>query len=222
MRESAFPAGLSGHALHGNLWRSLVLIEKLEWQGDETGPVPIWDVTGWWGGAVDRLWVRTEGSPAEGESTEAHVEFLWGHSISRWWDVVSGLRQDMGSGEQRLWGAVGLQGLAPQWFETQLTALASDEGQFAISLQVDRDLLLTNRLILQPRLDLEARTDADPDQGTGTGMLSLRLRYEVIREFAPYVGVEWSRDFSGTSDAADVRHGPREETRIVMGLRMWF
>ena len=226
MRAAAFPPGLDGHPAHGKALRALLLVEKLEWRDGADGGAPVWDVSAWWGGPLNRVWLRTEGSHSAGDETEAHLELFWGHAISRWWDVLLGIRQEFSGSSPRTSMAFGVQGLAPQWFETQLTALVSDEGHHGLALQMDRDLLLTNRLILQPRLDLEARARDEPRTGLGSGLsvgrFSLRLRYEAHREFAPYLGIEWEWAFG---DSADFRRAQRravEETRLVLGLRMWF
>lgn len=178
------------------------------------------------GAPLNRVWLRTEGSHSAGDETEAHLELFWGHATSRWWDVLLGVRQEFSGSIPRTSMAFGVQGLAPQWFETQLTALVSDEGHHALVLQMDRDLLLTNRLVLQPRLDLEARARDEPRAGLGSGLsvgrFSLRLRYEAHREFAPYLGLEWERACGDTADFRRAERRAVEETRLVLGLRMWF
>ncbi|MGD9603846.1 MAG: copper resistance protein B [Gammaproteobacteria bacterium] len=224
-RAAAFPADLQGHAAHEHDLRAFMLVEKFEWRDGPAGGAPVWDVSGWIGRDIDRLWFRADGAHSRDGVEEADVELLYGRLVHRWWDVVAGIRQDLEPGDARTWGAFGIQGLAPLWFEVQLTGYVTD-GQFAAVLQSDYDLLLTNRLILQPRVDLVAYAEDESDRGIGSGLasaaFSLRLRYEWRREFAPYVGVEWERAFGDTGALARRAGGGVEESRVVAGLRMWF
>jgi len=226
MRAAAYPEGVHGHAAHDHAMRGFALVEKFEWRDGPAGGAPVWDLSGWLGGAVDRLWFRTDGERSDAEISEGDVELFWGHAVSRWWDTVIGLRYDFAPNSSRTWLAFGLQGLAPQWFETQLTGYVTERGQFAAILQVDYDLLLTNRLILQPRLDFEAFAKDDDTRRTGSGLangrFSMRLRYEIRRQFAPYIGFEWERAFGDTGDYVRSEGNSVEDTRLVVGVRMWF
>jgi len=225
-RAAAFPAEVAGHAAHDHAVRSYTLVEKFEWRDGGDGGAPVWDVTGWLGQDIERLWLRSDGALSETGVEEADVEAFWGHAFGRWWDVVLGIRQDFAPGGSHTWGAFGIQGLAPQWFEVQLTGYATDSGQFAAILQSEYDLLLTNRLILQPRLDLTAHARDDREHEVGSGLsnaaFSLRLRYEIRREFAPYLGVEWERAIGDTADFARRASRRVEDLRLIAGLRMWF
>lgn len=225
-RAAAFPAEVTGHAAHDHAIRGYALVEKFEWRDGNDGGTPVWDVTGWLGQDIDRLWFRSDGALSDAGIDEADVEAFWGHAFGRWWDFLLGIRQDLAPGGSRTWGAVGVQGLAPQWFEVQLTGYVSDGGQFAAILQSDYDLLLTNRLILQPRLDLTAHARDDREHEVGSGLsnaaFSLRLRYEIRREFAPYLGVEWERAVGDSADFARRAGRQVEVLRLIAGLRMWF
>jgi copper resistance protein B len=225
-RAAAFPAKVTGHAAHDRAIRSYALVEKLEWRDGRAGGTPVWDLTGWVGQDVERLWFRSDGTFADSAVDEADVEAFWGRAFGRWWDLLVGVRQDFEPGRSRTWGALGVQGLAPRWFEIQLTGYVSDSGRFAAVLQSDYDLLLTNRLILQPRLDLTAHAHDDRDHGVGSGLSSaafgMRLRYEIRREFAPYIGLEWERALGDSADYARAARERVEDLRLVAGLRMWF
>src|SRR5262249_11780914 len=135
---------------------------------------------------------------------DADAEVLWNRVISRWWNGQLGLRQDFGPGQARTWLAVGVEGLAPQWFETEATLYASDEGRTAARLKAQYELLVTQRLVLQPLVEMNLHGRADPRHDIGSGLsdleISARLRYEVRREFAPYLGFAWLRRFGGTAD----------------------
>lgn len=224
-REAAFPR-LGGHAVHDQSINTFVLFDQLEWQtGGGDGVLNV-DSKGWIGRDVNRLWFRAEG---EGERTdvehaEAHV--LYGRAVARWWDVVAGVRQDVGPGPNRTWAAVGVQGLAPYWFEVEATAYVGAEGRTHVRLETEYELLITNRLVLQPLAEVEIYGKSDPERGIGAGLSSadigLRVRYEFKREFAPYVGVTWNHKFFDTADFAREDGESVRSTRLALGVRLWF
>lgn len=224
-RAAAFPPGLEGHAVHDRKLNVFVLFDQLEWTAANGGAARLENTT-WLGGDINRLWLRTDGASEDGRIEHASVEGLWGHSFSRWWDVVAGVRQDVRPGDPQTWAAVGIQGLAPYWFEIEVTGYLGAGGRTAARLEVEYDLLLTNRLILQPLVELEMHGKGDQERGIAAGLTSLdtglRLRYEIRRELAPYVGITWDRKLFGTADLA---RGHGEEVggaRFAFGVRTWF
>jgi copper resistance protein B len=150
---------------------------------------------------------------------------LYGRAIARWWDVVGGVRQDVQPGAQT-WLAIGVQGLAPGFFDVQATAYLSDEGQTAAHLELKYDALITNRVVLQPVVELEAygKPNAALRVGSGisTAAAGLRLRYQLTRELAPYVGVSWVKALGDTAELADDKHRSNGLPRLVTGVRLWF
>jgi copper resistance protein B len=150
---------------------------------------------------------------------------LYGRAIARWWDVVAGVRQDMRPGPARTWAAVGIQGLAPYWFEVEATAYVGAGGRTHFRFETEYELLLTNRLILQPLLEIEIYGKSDPERDIGAGLSTadtgLRVRYEFRREFAPYIGMTWNRVFFGTADAAKAAADTVAGTRLTAGFRFW-
>ena len=223
-RRAAFP-DVEGHAVHDRGLHYLALMDQFEWSGREGG-VTAWDNTSWVGGGVHRAWFRSEGEVVGGAVDAADVHVLYGKAISPWWDLVGGVRQDMRPGPVRTWAAFGIQGLAPYWFEVQATGYVGAEGRTHGRVEVEYELLLTNRLVLQPLLELEMYGKADPERRIGAGISSLetgvRLRYEVRREIAPYVGLTWERAFGGTADYATQDGASVAHVRPVVGLRVWF
>ena len=224
-RAAAFPQGLEGHTVHDRQWHYFVLFDQLEWQGTDAGGVKL-ENTSWIGGDIDRLWLRIEAESDDGRLEGASAHALWGRSFSRWWDVVAGIRQDVRPGDPQTWAAVGIQGLAPYWFEVEATGYVGAGGRTRLNLEAEYDLLLTNRLVLQPVIEAEIYGKSDPGRGIGAGLSSiesgLRLRYEVRREFAPYVGVTWHRSFFGTADRARADGDEAGGARLAIGLRTWF
>ena len=224
-RAAAFPAGLNGHATHEGRLNSFVLFDQLEWQGGDDGGVSL-ENKSWIGGDLHRVWVRAEGESADGQVESAHAHVLYGRSFSRWWDFVAGVRQDFRPGDPQTWAAVGIQGLAPYWFEVEATGYIGGDARTHARFEVEYELLFTNRLILQPLVEVEMYGKSDPERGIGAGLSSLemgaRLRYEFRREIAPYVGVTWQRKLFGTADLARAEGEEAGTARVVVGVRTWF
>jgi copper resistance protein B len=224
-RKAAFPQGLDGHQVHDRGINYFVLFDQLEWQGTSAGGLNV-DATTWIGGDVDRLWLRGETETEDGRVGHASVHALWGHSLSRWWDVVAGVRQDFRPGDPQTMAAVGIQGLAPYWFEVQATAYVGGAGRAEVRLEAEYDLLLTNRLIAQPVAELTINGKADPARRAGAGLSSIetgvRVRYEIRRELAPYVGLTWTRKVFGTADFARDDRERVSHARLTVGVRTWF
>ena len=224
-RAAAFPQNMEGHTVHDQKWMYHVLFDQLEWQGTNAGGVKLENIT-WIGGDINRLWLRFDAESDEGRLESASAHALWGRSFSRWWDVVTGIRQDVRPGDPQTWWAFGIQGLAPYWFEVEATGYVGADFRTQLQLEVEYDLLLTNRLILQPLFETTINGKADPARGQGAGLSSiesgLRLRYEIRREVAPYVGVTWHRSFFGTADYTRVEGEDVGGARLAVGLRTWF
>jgi copper resistance protein B len=224
-RAAAFPADMHGHAVHDTKFNYQVLFDQLEWQGDDSGGFTF-ENTSWFGGDVNRLWIRADAESKDGDVENASVDALWGRSFSRWWDFVLGMRQDFRPGDPQAWAAVGVQGLAPQWFEIEATAYVGAEGRTRAEFEVEYDLSLTQRLKLQPLVELDMYGKDDPERGISAGFSSLeagfRVRYEVRREFAPYLGITWDRKLFGTADLARDRGDDASHVAIAFGVRTWF
>jgi copper resistance protein B len=214
------------HEFHDNDIHSYLLLERLETWRDAGSAGATWEGKGWMGTDVTRLWLRTEGERFAGQTHGADVELLYGRSVSPWWDVVAGMRQDFAPGGSRTFAAIGLQGLAPQRYEVAATAYFGSGNQGALRLEAGREVLLTNRLIAQPRLELTLFSQDDVRHGIAAGLYEveagLRLRYEITRQFAPYFGLSYVR---ATGDTAALRRDAgeaAEDLRVVAGLRLWF
>jgi copper resistance protein B len=228
-RAAAFP-DVSGTPMHEHMDSDPLIamfrVDELEWQGHSGGDALHWDVTAWLGHDTNRVWLRDEGRKASGTTADNRLELLWGRPVASWWDLVLGARADTGSGENRSYAALGVQGLAPQWLHVEATAHLGEGGQLGLRLQGDYDWLITNRAILSARIEGDAWSDDDERAGIGSGLAEaaagLRLRYEIRREFAPYAGIEWSGLFGDTADFARAAGEDVRDTRFVAGLRFWF
>jgi copper resistance protein B len=203
-----------------------VMLDQFEWRDAQEGAAGAWDAQAWYGGDYNKLWIKTEGERVAGLTHNASVDVLFDRVVGRWWDAQGGIRQDFGKGPARTWLALGLQGLAPYWLDAEATFYVGEEGRTAVRLKADYDLLLTQRLILQPYGEVNIYSKSDAEREVGSGLsdleLSLRLRYEVRRELAPYLGVGWFKRFGSTADLARAAGEGSDEVQLVAGLHVWF
>lgn len=204
------------------------LLDQLELAPTRDGTPIALDATSWWGGDVNRLWLRAEAEQElERDAGEVQAEVLYGRLVSPFWDALLGVRVDhrwAGDRATRAHLAIGLEGLAPYWFEVEPTLYVSQDGDVSVQLEAEYELLVTQRLVLQPRLELQAAAQDVPEFGIGSGLsdleLGARLRYEIRRELAPYVGLAWHRLLGETGDLA---RGEEVSTlSLVVGLRAWY
>jgi copper resistance protein B len=224
-RKAAFP-DVDGHAVHDRAIHYFVLFDQFEWQAvNEAAGINL-DSKGWVGRDRDRIWFRAEGDTEDGRVGEVQAHVLYGRQFSRWWDVVAGIRQDVRPGPAQTWAAIGVQGLAPYWFEVEATAYVGASGRTQARLEVEYELLVTNRLVLQPLVEVEIFGKSDPDRGIGAGLSTtdagFRLRYEFRREVAPYVGVAWRHKWGKTADFAEAAGEDAGGARFLTGVRLWF
>lgn len=185
-----------------------------------------WDGEVWAGGDYDRLWLKSEGTVSKGRVSDGDQEALYSRAVSRYFNLQGGMRVDLDDGPTRTWGALGVEGLALYQFEVQATAYVSDRGRFASRLEGSYDILLTNRLILQPQAEFNFYTKADRGRGVGSGLsdvdAGLRLRYEFRRKFAPYVAVTYMGYINQASRFARERGENDGDVRFTFGIRTWF
>jgi copper resistance protein B len=222
-RRAAFP-DVQPHRLRDDDVNVFVLVDQIEWARDDGRGRLGWDAHGWIGRDLDRIWLRSEGFARGGSKAgEAHV--MYGRAVARWWELVAGVRQEVGGGPARTWAAVGIQGRTPYWVEIEATGYVGEGGRTAAKLEIEHDLLFTDRLRLQPLVELSFHGRADPERGIGAGFsrgeYGLRFRYELRRELAPYAGVTWDRRYFGTAEAARESGEPVGRWRAVIGLRWW-
>jgi copper resistance protein B len=202
------------------------VFDRLEvWNADK-GTGMAWEGQSWIGTDLNRLWLRSEGERVAGRTDKASLEVLYGRSLSPWWDVVTGVRHDFKPGASQDFAAIGVMGLAPYKFEVAATAYIGQSGQTSARIEVEYETLLTNRLILQPLVELNLYGQDDARRGIGSGLgtieAGLRLRYEVSRQFAPYVGIVRERAFGRTADFRSDEGEHVDDTRFVAGLRFWY
>ncbi len=187
-----------------------------------------WDGQGWVGTDMNKLWFKSEGFVENGKASDGDTEALYDHPIPflRYFDAQAGVRYDLDSDPGRTWGALGVQGLAPYSFDFEPTFYFSDRGRVAGRVMGSYDLLITNRLILQPQFELNFYSKRDPSRGIGSGLseldTGLRLRYEISRKFAPYIGIAYTGKFGETADFTRAERGTVNDVRFIFGIRLWY
>ena len=213
---------------HGAATLSYVEGERFEYQSNGGDPVFLWDAQGFYGGDLNKIWIKTEGEYDlnADEFEEAEVQALYSRAVGSFWDFQAGVRHDFAPFDDRTYGVVGLQGLAPYLFEIDAAAFISGHGDVTARIEAEYELLLTQRLILQPRTELNFAFEDVPELEIGSGLstaeLGLRLRYEFRREFAPYIGVSWTRSVGDTAGYARAAGEDPSKASFVAGVRFWF
>ena len=217
---------------HGGLTASRFLIDQLEASFGEGREGYSWDAQFWYGGDIDKFWLKTEGEGTFGEAFEgAEIQGLWSHAIDPWFDLQTGLRQDVGTGPDRTHLVIGVQGLAPYWFEVEGAVFLSTKGDLTARAEAEYDLRLTQQLILQPKVEVDFSLQDIPELQLGSGIttaeLGARLRYEFFPRrgpavIAPYVGVSYERAFGGTKGFRVAAGEDADGLKLVVGVRTWF
>jgi copper resistance protein B len=203
-----------------------IMLDRVEWQDADAGSTFEWDAAAWYGGDFNKLRLETEGERVDGETRTARVEWLVDHIVSRWWSVRAGAREDFGVGPNRTWAGAGFAGTAPGMIDVEAMFYVGEGGRTALRLTTEYDLLVTQRLVLQPEAELDAYGRDDDERAIGAGFsdlrIGLRLRYELKREFAPYVGVRWNSRLGRSADLVRDVGDDASELVWVAGLRAWF
>ena len=214
-----------------NAPNSFLLVDLLEFQRGLHIEAARWDIVGWYGGDSERVWVKSEGRYNGALRTgEMDLQVLYGRLVFPFIDLQAGLRYEQqlswDNGLGRGFAVLGVQGLVPFGMELEAAIFLSQHGDLSTRLTLTQDFLLTQRLILQPRVELNAALQSVERYGVGSGVndleIGLRLRYEILREFAPYVGVSWLNSFGETAALRAAGGEPRSVLQVVAGLRMWF
>lgn len=206
---------------------SLLLIDRLEYRWHEGVNTAHWNAQAWIGGDYNRIWFKSDGiKSVNGAVEEAEAQLLYSRLITPFWDLQAGVRYDDKPRPSRNYAVLGLQGLAPYWLEVGAAAFISEKGKLSARIEAEQDLLLSQRVILQPRFETNLAVHKEPELGVGQGVndvdLALRLRYEIRREFAPYVGISWRRKLGSTASLARVSGQDVDDLAVVAGIRFWF
>jgi copper resistance protein B len=225
MRKSLFAAALlllgtvSSATMVDDPFYVSFTMDRLEIRPESGHPVA-WESMLRAGKDLDKLYIESEGE-TQGGDTESENQLLYSRAVSPFWDLQLGAGYDRSGDQEQFWGILALQGLAPYFFETKLDLLVGSGGTLGIRFETEYEALLTQKLILRPRIDADLYSDDIEKMGLGSGLsslnLGLRLRYEFVREFAPYIGAEWEKTFGNTAKYRDI-----DDLRLLAGLRFWF
>ena len=219
-------ARADNHATHGDMKFGTLMVERLETRIADGEDGYVWDLQGWYGGDIDKLVFKSEGEGEFGGSIEdAEVQALWGHAIGPFFDLQAGVRVDL-EPETRSHLVLGVQGLAPYKWHVDGAVFLSDRGDVTARIEGEYDQKITQRLILQPRVELELAAQDIPEREIAAGLTKveagLRLRYEIAREFAPYVGVGYEARLGETADLARAAGEDPDGLALLLGVRAWF
>jgi copper resistance protein B len=224
--EAMAKARAENHATHGTMLTGTVMAERLETRISDGHEVFLWDVQGWYGGDIDKVVFKTEGEGEfGGEIEDAELQALWGHAIGPFFDLQAGARIDL-EPETRSHLVLGVQGLAPYMWHVDGALFLSDRGVLTARVEGEYDWKITQRLILQPRAELELAAQDIEEREIASGPTKieagLRLRYEIAREFAPYIGVGYEAKLGETADIAKAAGEDPDGLALILGVRAWF
>lgn len=223
-RAAMEPARAILRSEHGGMFFSQFMLNLAEVQFRDGSESYRWDGEFWYGGDTNRLTVKSEGEGRFGEDAEGEVQALYSRAVGPYFNLQAGIRQDFAPGPNRTYATLGFEGLAPYWFDVEGALFLSDGGDLLGRIEGYYDQRLTQRFILQPRVELNLSAQDVPSSRLGSGITGaeagLRLRYEVAREIAPYVGVSWERKFGDTARFA--RSAGEGTFSLVAGVRAWF
>ncbi len=204
-----------------------LMIDQFEQRsGDDEDPVVL-EADAWLGKDLHKLWIKTDVERVDGETEQAEVQLRYSRAVAPYWDFQIGARSDLEpSDEKRNWLALGFRGLAPYFFDIDAALYIGEEGRTQLSFDTEYEVMFTQKLVLSPELQVVVNGKKDDALGQGAGLSSveagLRLRYEIVREFAPYVGINWEGVFGDTADYVEAAGGETSDTQFVVGIRAWY
>ncbi|MCA1796809.1 MAG: copper resistance protein B [Geobacteraceae bacterium] len=217
--------------VHDNMNFATFNAHRLEyiWSTEGSDEVLVWDVAAWAGDDYNKIYLKSEGEALiqpQNKVEEFNLELLYSRNINRFWDVQLGVRYDFEPTPERSFLALGLQGLAPQWIETDLTAYLSEDGDASVALEMEYELLITQRLVLVPRLEAGLSFNDVPEYEQWRGIthaeIGMRLMYHLKRKFAPYVGVSWHKLLGKTANRVEAMGGDSNDFVVLTGVHFWF
>ena len=202
-----------------------VMINELETSDEKGDPLTL-DAEIWVGKDLNKFWIKTDVERLDGVTEESEIQLLYSRAISAYWDLQTGVRHDDTDGLTQDWVVIGFDGLAPYFIDMDAALFVAESGQASLRVNAEYEMMLTQRLVLSPEATVTFYTKDDPDRGIGSGLsgidAAIRLRYEIKREFAPYIGLSWSNKFSATADMANANGAESSDFAVVVGFSAWF
>ena len=203
-----------------------LMIEQFEVRNAKGDNPTVFEGEFWIGKDLNKLWFKVDAESVGGKTEEAEYQALYSRAIAPYWDVQVGLRHDQRPTPTRNWGVIGLKGVAPYLFEVDTALFIGDNNRTGFRLQAEYEFMITQKWILSPEVETNfyGKTDSETKVGSGLSDLSfgLRLRYEIKRHVAPYVGVYWFKKFGDTANFARADGEEISDTQFVVGIRAWF
>lgn len=203
-----------------------VMLDQLEVRVTDGDDALALDAEAWLGKDLNKLWLKAEGERVNGTTEDAEIQLLYSRAVAAFWDFQVGWRGDLRPEPDRNWLAVGFTGLAPYFFEVDAAIFIGDSGRTAARVELEYEVLFSQRLILTPEFEANAYGEKDVERGIGSGFsdieIGLRLRYEIRREIAPYIGLNWWKKLGDTADLAEEAQQDTDDLQITLGLRAWF
>ena len=218
--------GMAHASMEDNPLLGKFMLNRLELR-EATGDNPVvWDAQAWLGKDLNKLWIKSEGQYANSDTEEAELQLLYNRAVAPYWDAQVGWRADMQPSPQRDWLVLGMHGLAPYFFEVDTAAFIGENGRTGLRLNAEYELLFTQQIVLSPELEANLFGQNDRDTGTGSGLsdleIGLRLRYEITREFVPYIGVNGWKKFGNSADFARAQGEHSDDIQWIIGVRAWY
>ena len=205
---------------------TMLVVDQLEIRNNDGRDPLVWDAEGWIGKDLHKLWIKTEGEYVDSRVEEVELQALYSRAVAPFWDIQLGWRRNIRPTPNRDWLAFGVKGLAPYFFDIDAALFVGDAGRTSARLQVEYEIMLTQRLVLVPEIELNLYGKDDPATGIGSGLSNieagLRLRYEIRREVAPYIGLNWTKLYGDTADFARAEEVDTDDVQFVFGVRAWF
>ena len=203
-----------------------VMIDQFETRITDGDDPLVLEAQGWIGKDLHKLWLKVDSEWLDSDNEELEIQALYSQAIAPFWDFQIGWRHDSKPEPDRDWLVIGFQGLAPYWFEVDSALFIGESGQTNLRFEAEYEWIFTQKLILSPEIEINFHSKNDEPVGTGSGLsdtqLGLRLRYEIRREFAPYIGINWNKKYGNTADYAREEDEDTDDVQLVLGIRSWF
>ena len=186
----------------------------------------VWNIDAWVGQDLNKLWIKAEGERVGSNTEQSELQLLYSKAVTPFWDLQFGVKKDFNPKPSRNWGVIAAKGLAPYLFEIDASLFIGESGQSAVRLDAEYEYMLSQKLIISPEIEINIFGKDDELTGAGKGLSTveagLRLRYEITREFAPYIGINWEKKYGNTADFSATEGENIEDTQLVVGVRFWF
>ncbi|MBW5290896.1 MAG: Copper resistance protein B [Candidatus Ruthia sp. Asou_11_S2] len=221
--------GLTSQSFSGGITDDPILTKvmgEVETRSADGDNPYVWNVNIWAGKDLNKFWIKTRGEKVSGKTEKSELQLLYSKAIAPFWDVQFGIKKDLQPSPSHTWGVITAKGLTPYLFEVDASLFVGESGRASVRLEAEYEYMFSQKLILSPEVEVNLFNKNDELTGVGRGLSSieagLRLRYEITREFAPYIGINWEKKYGNTADFASNEDEDIENAQLVIGVRFWF